>query len=390
MIMGKFDNFEYAGKNSGIYNLVLCEINKDYKSLISGAEYEPSVDTLPRSANQLLLGLDYSNKPLEFDLEIINPDENIPYTQVEEIKDWLFGQNGWKKFVLINERQDYYLRALLIPSEDIMDVNGYRGFRCKLRNDSGFWYKNERIDLPLSYTDGINQGISTITKTIKLKNIPDRIEINPMVSFSTVPLKRSFHTDTICCLVPGQLTITNQNGTPEYEVVADDNAFSSKISGTYDSETNIFTATDSSRLVVGTYYSVAYWLQENASSQDKWNEGTTFLTKIMNKSNGSAMALDGDAAEFSIVADCKYGTYQKTLEGTTTLHNLKYPPFIDDSTKYSNLLYLSRGENVIQISTKLTTNLQLNKYSWGWNYSDIMKNNKIIFSFVSPHRIGGF
>lgn len=388
--MGKFDNFEYAGKNSGIYNLVLCEINKDYKSLISGAEYEPSVDMLPRSANQLLLGLDYSNKPLEFDLEIINPDENIPYTQVEEIKDWLFGQDGWKKFVLINERQDYYLRALLIPSEDIMDVNGYRGFRCKLRNDSGFWYKNERIDLPLNYTDGINQGVSTITKTIKLKNIPDRIEINPMVSFSTVPLKRSLHTTSICCTVPGQLTVTSQNGTPEYVAVADDSAFSSKISGDYSDETNIFTATDSSRLVVGTYYRVAYWLQENASSQDKWNEGTTFLTKIMNKSNGSAMALDGDAAEFSIVADCKYGTYQKTLNGTTTSHNLKYPPFIDDSTKYSNLLYLSRGENVIQISTKLTTNLQMNRYSWGWNYSDIMKNNKITFLFVSLHRIGGF
>lgn len=76
--MHDFDIFEYAGVNSSIYNLVLCEINKDYKSLITGAEYEPTVDSLPRSASQLLLGLDYSDKPLEIDLEIINPDENIP------------------------------------------------------------------------------------------------------------------------------------------------------------------------------------------------------------------------------------------------------------------------------------------------------------------------
>ena len=71
--MGRFDIFEYAGKSSSIYNLVSCEINKDYQNIISGAEYEPTVDTLPHSANQLLLGLDYSDKPLEFDLEIINP-----------------------------------------------------------------------------------------------------------------------------------------------------------------------------------------------------------------------------------------------------------------------------------------------------------------------------
>lgn len=386
--MHDFDIFEYAGVNSSIYNLVLCEINKDYKSLITGAEYEPTVDSLPRSASQLLLGIDYSDKPLEIDLEIINPDENIPYTQVEEIKDWLFGQDGWKKFVLINERQDYYLRALLIPDEDIMDVNGYRGFRCKLRNDSGFWYKDEKIDLPLNYTDGIEKGISTISKTIKLKNIPDRIEINPTISFNTVPPKRSQHTDTLCCLATGQLTITDPNGTPEYVAVAYNST--NRISGTYDAETNIFTATNSSDLVVGTYYNVTYLIIENPENEDKWNEGTTFSLKIKNKTNDSVLAFDGNADEFSVVADCKYGTYQQTIDGVTSTNNLKYPPFIDDSTKYSNLLYLSRGENVIQISMLLTTYFEMNKYSWSWNYSDVIKNNKITFSFTSLHRIGGF
>ena len=388
--MGRFDIFEYAGKSSSIYNLVSCEINKDYQNIISGAEYEPTVDTLPHSANQLLLGLDYSDKPLEFDLEIINPDENIPYTQVEEIKDWLFGQNGWKKFVVINERQDYYLRALLIPSEDIMDVNGYRGFRCKVRNDSGFWYRDENIDLPLSFTDGVNTGISTIKKTIKLNGLPDRMEINPKISFKTVPLKRSKHTATIQCAVPGKLTITDTSGNIlEYVVVAHDDGFTNKIAGEYDTETNIFTATTSENLVVGTYYYVAYWITDNPSSEDKWNEGTTFLLKIFNKSNDSVMALDGNADEFSVVADCKYGTYKKIINGESIINNLKYPPYIDNSTKYSNLLYLSRGENVFQISMLLTTNLAMSKYSWSWNYFGAI-DNKITVSFTSLHRIGGF
>lgn len=49
----------------------------------------------------------------------MNTDGAIPIEQMKKIKDWLFGQDGWKKFVLINERQDYYLRTLLIPDEDI-------------------------------------------------------------------------------------------------------------------------------------------------------------------------------------------------------------------------------------------------------------------------------
>ena len=204
--MGRFDIFEYAGKSSSIYNLVSCEINKDYQNIISGAEYEPTVDTLPHSASQLLLGLDYSDKPLEFDLEIINPDENIPYTQVEEIKDWLFGQNGWKKFVVINERQDYYLRALLIPSEDIMDVNGYRGFRCKVRNDSGFWYKDENVDIPLTFQGDYDGAYQHIKKSIKLDFIPDRMEINPIVKFNTLPPRRIIRTATVQCVTNGEIT----------------------------------------------------------------------------------------------------------------------------------------------------------------------------------------
>lgn len=67
----------------------------------------------------MLYGLKHSENPLKFSIEIVNTDGAIPIEQMKKIKDWLFGQDGWKKFVLINERQDYYLRTLLIPDEDI-------------------------------------------------------------------------------------------------------------------------------------------------------------------------------------------------------------------------------------------------------------------------------
>lgn len=382
--MSRFDIFEYAGKTSSIYNLVSCEINKDYHNIISGAEYEPTVDTLPHSANQLLLGLDYSSKPLEFDLEIINPDDNIPYTQVEEIKDWLFGQNGWKKFVVINERQDYYLRALLIPSEDIMDMNGYRGFRCKVRNDSGFWYKDENISIPLTYSE--TNVYSTIKKTIDLKYIPDRMEINPKIKFSTyAPSIKKIK--AVLCTTDGQFSITDSAGTPYDVTVATDDEFQNTIAGSYNN--NVFTATTSSDIVSGTYYYASYWIKQNENGSSYWKDGCSFNLTIINTLNDSVMAFDGTQSQFSIVADCKYGKYTLTQNGVDTTNNLKYPPYIDNSTKYSNLFYLSRGKNQFKINMRLW--LDGGRYYYTNNITNgVMVDKKIIVSFTSLHRIGGF
>lgn len=383
--MSDFDIFEYAGVSSSVYNLVSCEIDKDYKNLISGAEYEPTVDNLPHSANQLLLGLDYSSKPLEFDLEIINPDENIPFSQVEEIKDWLFGQNGWKKFVLINERQDYYLRALLIPSEDIMDVNGYRGFRCKVRNDSGFWYRDEDIEIPLTYSQ--TSGYSTIIKTIDLKYLPDRMEINPKIKFSTYAssIKK---TTSIQATTNGQISIIDNDGIPNSITVATDSEYQNTIAGSYNNSTNIFTATTENDIVSGTTYYIRYWIKQDENSTHYWKDSRTFNFILINTLNDSVMAFDGMQNQFSIEADCKYGKYTLIQNGIETVYNLKYPPFINDSTKYSNLFYLSRGKNKFKIYMRLWT--EGNSYYANNITSGVIVDNKVTISFTSLHRIGGF
>ena len=383
--MSDFDIFEYAGVSSSVYNLVSCEIDKDYKNLISGAEYEPTVDNLPHSANQLLLGFDYSGKPLEFDLEIINPDENIPFSQVEEIKDWLFGQNGWKKFVLINERQDYYLRALLIPSEDIMDVNGYRGFRCKVRNDSGFWYRDEDIEIPLTYSQ--TSGYSTIIKTIDLKYLPDRMEINPKIKFSTYAssIKK---TTSIQATTNGQISIIDNDGTPNSITVATDSEYQNTIAGSYNNSTNIFTATTESDIVSGTTYYIRYWIKQDENSTHYWKDSRAFNFILINTLNDSVMAFDGTQNQFSIEADCKYGKYTLIQNGIETVYNLKYPPFINDSTKYSNLFYLSRGKNKFKIYMRLWT--EGNSYYANNITSGVIVDNKVTISFTSLHRIGGF
>lgn len=136
--------FEYAGISSEPYNLILCYVSNSNEDFDSGGKFELKTDTLPRSHETLLYGKDYSAEPLTFDVEIVNHDDYIPLEQMIEIKNWLFGQDGWKILRFTGERQDYHLRCVFEPGEDIVDGTGYRGVRCTLHNISPFWYGEEK------------------------------------------------------------------------------------------------------------------------------------------------------------------------------------------------------------------------------------------------------
>lgn len=138
-------SFTYAGQNSEDYNLALFFVGSAPNEVISGGEYELSTDIIPHISEQLLYRKKYEN-PLEFEIEIINPDDVIPLEQMRIIKKWLFSQSGWKTFKLQDpDYNDYYLKCLLVPKEDIIDGLGYRGVRCTLHNNSPFWYKEPTV-----------------------------------------------------------------------------------------------------------------------------------------------------------------------------------------------------------------------------------------------------
>lgn len=151
-MMFKTCYFEYADEYSGKYNLIMAYVDR-YENFVSGGVYEPILNHLPNSAEALLYGLKYSENPIEFEVEIINPESNISMAQMREIKSWLFGQDGWKKLKLKSpDYENYYLNCLLIPENDIRDYGGYRGIKCKIINISPFWYGDEEI-LELTQTD---------------------------------------------------------------------------------------------------------------------------------------------------------------------------------------------------------------------------------------------
>lgn len=154
--------FEYAGQSSRPYNLMLAYVGNAIDSFDSGGGFDLKTDVLPRSRELLLYGKDYSAKPLEFEVEFLNLHGSIPLEQMTEIKDWLFEQDGWKTFKCLDERQDYHLKCIFEPGEDIVDSSGYRGLRCTLRNVSPFWYAEPlTISFSASYIASIaNQGVT--------------------------------------------------------------------------------------------------------------------------------------------------------------------------------------------------------------------------------------
>lgn len=137
--------FSYADCYSGKYDLIIAYVNR-YESFVAGASYEPITDVLPTIPENILTGIDYSKNRLEFTVEIINPNSDIPLTQLIEINDWLCGQDGWKTLKLKSpDFSKYHLKCLFVPESIIRDVTGYRGIRCKLINISSFWYGDERV-----------------------------------------------------------------------------------------------------------------------------------------------------------------------------------------------------------------------------------------------------
>ena len=109
--------FSYADCYSGKYDLIIAYVNR-YESFVAGASYEPITDVLPTIPENILTGIDYSKNRLEFTVEIINPNSNIPLTQLIEINDWLCGQDGWKTLKLKSpDFSKYHLKCLFVQKK---------------------------------------------------------------------------------------------------------------------------------------------------------------------------------------------------------------------------------------------------------------------------------
>ena len=156
-------SFSYAGVSSKEYELELYYLDDNSDKFVSGSDYEIITDNIPMETEQILYGINHSTKPLEFDIEIFNPYRSITIEEMANIKQWLFGQQGWNRLYLDDDDfMDLYLNCILIPIEDVADVTGYRGLRCTAHNISPYWYGEEIIT---NFT--INSSAPTLTINVQ-------------------------------------------------------------------------------------------------------------------------------------------------------------------------------------------------------------------------------
>ena len=156
-------SFSYAGVSSKEYELELYYLDDNSDKFVSGSDYEIITDNIPMETEQILYGINHSTKPLEFDIEIFNPYRSITIEEMANIKQWLFGQQGWNRLYLDDDDfMDLYLNCILIPIEDVADVTGYRGLRCTVHNISPYWYGEEIIT---NFT--INSSAPTLTINVQ-------------------------------------------------------------------------------------------------------------------------------------------------------------------------------------------------------------------------------
>jgi len=175
-------SFEFAGRASDYFGLKLYYIENSYDKFDSGGKYNVRKDTIPYYHEEILYGKDYSSNPLEFEIEIISEDGEIPFTKMIEIKNWLYGQDGWRDLTISDETKTYHLKCLLLPIEDKV-VNGrYIGVKCQLHNASPFWYGDEReilfthsdlITNTKSIGESVSSGIKSYEYSVINIYIPD-------------------------------------------------------------------------------------------------------------------------------------------------------------------------------------------------------------------------
>lgn len=148
--------FEFAGVSSKDFgNLILAFVQDDGSTYDTGGNFELVTDELPQRSDTLLYGKKYSSSPMEFEIEIISPDDFITSEKMSLLKEWLFGRDGWEKLRLYdtdNFDESCYFYCILKPNQDIFDC-GYRGLRCTLISRSPFAYKPERVIYNTNYSD---------------------------------------------------------------------------------------------------------------------------------------------------------------------------------------------------------------------------------------------
>lgn len=177
--------FNYDGMDSSDMGLYIAYFDGARNIGATGGKYELAVDTLPTNPKQIYYGKNYSTQPLEytvdFMLESLPDNDEEDYTEIwEEINDWLFGADGYKKFYMSNTADYNYLHCVMIPVENLFIKNKQIGVRALIHNDSPFWYNDNQLSFDFSGLTADQNGDVQFSKNV---NSAKGVKVFPKIKF---------------------------------------------------------------------------------------------------------------------------------------------------------------------------------------------------------------
>lgn len=149
-------HFEYGGISSRLYGLITANADTKRNTQISG-EIKGVTVYNKKNQRRYLVGDDYSDFPISFEIDIVKDDERcLEYHERREIEKWLFNRHNYQKFYIDLEDDDcgetselvdgiqkrLYLNCRFVDPKRLEYFGGIIGYTATLEADSGMWWQD--------------------------------------------------------------------------------------------------------------------------------------------------------------------------------------------------------------------------------------------------------
>ena len=194
MIFTEF-HFEYAGKSSRDYGLIVANVNTSVMEQSAG-----DISSLyifnKRNIKRYLVGTNHYDSPLSFEIEILSEcGAPIPIDRKRKIEKWLFNKNYMASFyidrdddpkletveLIDDEIKRLYLKCRFINPVKIEGNGGVVGWQVMMELDSLMWWQDS-ITKEFTFT-------GTSSNTVSQASLEIDTDLNdytyPKVSFTT-------------------------------------------------------------------------------------------------------------------------------------------------------------------------------------------------------------
>lgn len=192
-------HFEYAGRSSEEYGLIIASINEPQNMAVSGSA---ELITLfnKRDDRRYYIDTSFDGAHLEYDMEVFSEDP-ISVSDQRAITKWLFHQRGFKRLYVAvaddcdNEAQRtvndsakrIYLNCILTDPEKIEGGDGVYGYKFHVNCDSPVgWIETVSQTFNIGGTsDSSSTIISVTTDTDLYKYVYPTVQINMATGVTT-------------------------------------------------------------------------------------------------------------------------------------------------------------------------------------------------------------